>query len=235
VISSKLVAPAVGAVIALCCAGLGGVAVASSAAPQTPASTATPTGTTTPTGATTPATAILSSRVVRFNLLVGHDVAMTGAIDPTLGRQIVALQEHGQHGWFDVAQSRSLPSGDFGVRFRSTRLGSFAVRVAVAGLSGLPDVTSTPERVNVYHQVLASWYGPGGTTACGQQLTATMLGVANKTLPCGTLVTFRYHHRYLRVPVIDRGPYVAGRDFDLTYATKQALGAGDLTVVWANH
>ena len=52
--------------------------------------------------------------------------------------------------------------------------------------------------------------------------------------PCGTIVTFRYRRRLLRVPVIDRGPYVLGRAFDLTYATKLALGAGDLTEVWAS-
>ena len=49
------------------------------------------------------------------------------------------------------------------------------------------------------------------------------------------LVTFRYRNRELRVPVIDRGPFVAGRDYDLSYATKLALGAGDLTLLWANH
>ena len=52
------------------------------------------------------------------------------------------------------------------------------------------------------------------------------MGVANKTLPCGTLVTLRYDGRTVRVPVVDRGPYVAGREFDLTEATKQALGFG---------
>jgi len=44
-----------------------------------------------------------------------------------------------------------------------------------------------------------------------------------------------YRRRTLRVRVIDRGPYVTGRDYDLTMATKEALGAGDLTEVWANH
>jgi rare lipoprotein A (peptidoglycan hydrolase) len=48
-------------------------------------------------------------------------------------------------------------------------------------------------------------------------------------------VTLHYHHRTVRVPVIDRGPFVAGRDYDLTLATKEKLGAGDLTVLWADH
>ena len=49
------------------------------------------------------------------------------------------------------------------------------------------------------------------------------LGVANKTLPCGTRVKLRYHGHTVTVPVIDRGPYVAGRDFDLTEATRDRL------------
>jgi rare lipoprotein A (peptidoglycan hydrolase) len=49
------------------------------------------------------------------------------------------------------------------------------------------------------------------------------LGVAHKTLPCGTKVVLRYRGHQVKVPVIDRGPYVAGRDFDLTVATKQRL------------
>jgi rare lipoprotein A (peptidoglycan hydrolase) len=65
-------------------------------------------------------------------------------------------------------------------------------------------------------------------------LTSSTLGVANKTLPCGTLVTLRYRARSIRVPVVDRGPYVAGRDFDLTEATKRALGFEGVGQVWSS-
>jgi rare lipoprotein A (peptidoglycan hydrolase) len=64
-------------------------------------------------------------------------------------------------------------------------------------------------------------YGHG--VACGGILQVPELGVANKTLPCGTEVTFRYGDRAVRVPVIDRGPYIAGREWDLTGATAEAL------------
>jgi rare lipoprotein A (peptidoglycan hydrolase) len=59
------------------------------------------------------------------------------------------------------------------------------------------------------------------------------MGVANKTLPCGTLVTLRYGGRTVRVPVVDRGPYVEGREFDLTEATKEALGFAGVGEVWS--
>ena len=66
-----------------------------------------------------------------------------------------------------------------------------------------------------------SWYGPGfygNGTACGEKLTKTLMGVAHRTLPCGTLVTFRNpaNGRTVTVPVVDRGPYVSGRTWDMT-------------------
>ena len=84
-----------------------------------------------------------------------------------------------------------------------------------------------PRRLTAYRQAGASYYGPGlygNGVACGGTLMPGTLGVANKTLPCGTKVKLRYHGRSVTVPVIDRGPYVAGRDFDLTEATKERLG-----------
>ena len=66
-----------------------------------------------------------------------------------------------------------------------------------------------------------SWYGSaffGSGTACGQTYTKTLMGVAHRTLPCGTLVTFRNpaNGRQVTVPVIDRGPYVTGRQWDMS-------------------
>ncbi len=73
----------------------------------------------------------------------------------------------------------------------------------------------------------ASWYGGtnmwGRSTACGQVLRPTTIGVANKTLPCGTPVKFVWHGHSIVAPVIDRGPYVKGRSWDLTSAAAEAL------------
>ena len=77
------------------------------------------------------------------------------------------------------------------------------------------------------HDPDISWYGPGlygNGTACGQKLTKTLVGVAHRTLPCGTLVTFRYKGVTLTVPVIDRGPYVSGRTWDLSHGACAILG-----------
>jgi hypothetical protein len=66
-----------------------------------------------------------------------------------------------------------------------------------------------------------SWYGPGfygKRTACGLAMTTSLVGVAHKSLPCGTLVSFRNpaNGRVVTAPVVDRGPYVSGRQWDLT-------------------
>ncbi|MFZ0089092.1 MAG: septal ring lytic transglycosylase RlpA family protein, partial [Solirubrobacteraceae bacterium] len=75
-----------------------------------------------------------------------------------------------------------------------------------------------------YNVSIASFYDDYGSgIACGGVLHVGTLGVANKTLPCGTEVIFRYGDRAIKVPVIDRGPYIAGREWDLTGATAEAL------------
>ena len=74
---------------------------------------------------------------------------------------------------------------------------------------------------------IATWYGPGfygNETACGETLTREMVGVAHKTLPCGTRVVVRYGGTYVRTTVIDRGPYANGASWDLTGAAADLLG-----------
>jgi rare lipoprotein A (peptidoglycan hydrolase) len=67
-----------------------------------------------------------------------------------------------------------------------------------------------------------TWYGPGfygNRTACGQTYTREIIGVAHKTLPCGTMVQFRWNGITATAPVIDRGPYgPAGYIFDFSAA-----------------
>lgn len=74
----------------------------------------------------------------------------------------------------------------------------------------------------------ASWFDDSGSTACGTHYT---YGVANKTLACGTSVTFGHDGAVVTAVVEDRGPYVAGRDWDLNAGLKSALGCPDLCEV----
>jgi len=99
---------------------------------------------------------------------------------------------------------------------------STTTTTAVASTFNEAELSFTPFRV-----AGASWYGGktmwGRHTACGQVLRPTTVGVANKTLPCGTPVKFVWHGRSIIAPVIDRGPYVRGRAWDLTSATAEDL------------
>jgi rare lipoprotein A len=178
-------------------------------------------------------------RVRRFelNVLADHRVSVTGTLleGPHAGltRQLVALQELGRHGWRTLSRARTGAHGRFRLRYTPRRIGSDWVRLRFAGVTGELASYRRLGKLNVYRLAEASWYGGGGTMACGGSLTSYTMGVANKTLPCGTLVTLRYGDHMVRVPVVDRGPYVAGREFDLTEATKDALGFGGVGQVWS--
>jgi rare lipoprotein A (peptidoglycan hydrolase) len=71
-----------------------------------------------------------------------------------------------------------------------------------------------------------SWYGPGfygHTMAGGGNLTPTSMVVAHRSLPFGTRIEFSYKGRKCVAVVRDRGPFVAGRVFDLGPGTAKAL------------
>lgn len=113
--------------------------------------------------------------------------------------------------------------------------------------SSLPEPLPTlrPVLVSVGDGILvtASWYGPGfygNRLPCWQWLQARgapiafapdTWGVAQKTLPCGTMLVLTHGANTITVPVVDRGPYVAGRELDLSPAVKAALGCTDLCTV----
>lgn len=90
------------------------------------------------------------------------------------------------------------------------------------------EAASTPFRF-----ASASWYGPGligNPLGCGGTLTAGTLGIAHKTMACGTLLDI-CDARCVSVRVVDRGPYVAGREVDLTMATAAAIGFSGVGLV----
>ena len=168
-----------------------------------------------------------------LNVLDGQPATVAGALRPGLAGRMVTLQAFGRDGWGTIARATTGTSGRFRVRFLARHTGSQRVRLRFAGDTAFLGSSRVLGTMNVYRAVEASWYGGGGGLACGGWLTAATIGVANRTLPCGTLVTLRYDGHTVRAPVIDRGPYVGSREFDLTEATKQALGFGDTGMVWS--
>jgi hypothetical protein len=114
---------------------------------------------------------------------------------------------------------------------------------APARVAAVPiPITAVPAAANG-SLVVASWYGPGffeNRLPCWPWLKANGLpiqflpdtwGVAHKSLPCGTMVTLTHGARTVTVPVVDRGPYIAGREFDLSPRVKAELGCSDLCTV----
>ena len=157
---------------------------------------------------------------------------LSGTIKPA-GRYPLRV-EYRTHGRW---RFKSLIHSNGHGRFRSKLKlagGSTLLRLKVQPTNGF--VGSHPKFVRALklRPALASWYGDYGLpVACGGVLGASQMGVANKSLPCGTRVTISYRGRIVTVPVIDRGPYIAGREYDLTGATARALrfdGVGTVMV-----
>lgn len=76
---------------------------------------------------------------------------------------------------------------------------------------------------------VASWYGPGfhgRVTASGALYDQRDFTVAHKTLPLGTLLLVSHGERQVVVYVNDRGPYIPGREFELSQAAASYLGVG---------
>jgi rare lipoprotein A (peptidoglycan hydrolase) len=97
---------------------------------------------------------------------------------------------------------------------------------ALAGTGGASAPTAAHPKPVTGAQI-ATWFGPGfygQKTACGQTMSPVIVGVASRTLPCGTLVLVNYKGHRLTVPVIDRGPYAGnGATWDLTWGAASAL------------
>lgn len=76
---------------------------------------------------------------------------------------------------------------------------------------------------------VASWYGPkyhGRRTASGEVYDMHGLSAAHRTLPFGTRlrVTSLSSRRSVVVKVNDRGPFIDGRELDLSYGAAKAIG-----------
>jgi len=182
----------------------------------------------------TPVHVLLRIHRAQLNVLDGSAASVTGTLRPGLAKRAVELQRLGRHGWETISHTLTRRGGRFVLRYVPRRLLSEPVRVRFVGNADDLSAHRGVGRLISYRLADASWYGGGGSLACGGELTSATLGVANKTLPCGTLVTLRYGGHTVRVPVVDRGPYVEGREFDLTEATKRALGFEGVGEVWSN-
>lgn len=167
-------------------------------------------------------------------LLGNRTVVVKGRVRPG-GSHRVKLVLRGPDG--AVLHTATKASGRFRFHLSPNLAGNYAVRAFGAHDARSRGDASPARWLTAYRAAGASYYGPGlygNGVACGGTLLPGTFGVAHKTLPCGTRVKLRYRGRTVTVPVIDRGPYVAGRDYDLTTATKLRLGFPGVGTVLAN-
>ena len=129
---------------------------------------------------------------------------------------------------------------------RAVWLAGIALVAALAALAftrrdsgssqSLPGAVTVPGTENGYYVTRAAPYGPTAShrrTACGQPFTTSTEGVAHPVLPCGVRLYIRFHGREVLTQVVDRGPSVPGREFDITKALANRLDLhGTQTIQW---
>jgi rare lipoprotein A len=188
--------------------------------------TATPAASTT---LTARAASTLSVDRVRRNVVAGGTVVVKGSLRPLTGERPIRLQIQRRHGWRTVDRDTTTAAGSYLLKWRARGSVSVKARLIYAGNDEQMPVRRRIGFLNVYRSAFASYYGPGlygNHLGCGGRLMPGTIGVAHKHLRCGSRVTLRYRGRVVHARVIDRGPYVSGREFDLTAATKTRLGFG---------
>lgn len=157
--------------------------------------------------------------------MLGKPVVFEGEAQPN---QAVQVQRLDDGAWVPVAQATADAKGAFVARWRTDHIGVFELRaVPATGNEVRAAQVADTVQVTVYKPAQATWYGKGWygrKTACGYTLSAKLMGVAHKSLPCGTKVAFLFRGKTITVPVIDRGPYGKGLDWDLTTAAAKELG-----------
>ena len=184
-------------------------------------------------------TVVVAPRIAskrRVHVKSGRRAHLRGRLRPGFAGRTVRIQVRKHGSWRTVDRARTERRGRFAGSWPVTRsAGRYRARVLFSG-DRRNGRRAKRARMLVYRPGQASYYGPGlygNRTACGQTLTPGTMGVANRWLPCGTRVTFRYHGRTVTTRVIDRGPFHGSRIWDLTYATKRKLGFGSTGVVWS--
>jgi rare lipoprotein A (peptidoglycan hydrolase) len=129
---------------------------------------------------------------------------------------------------------------------RTAWLAGITLIVAVAALAiakrdaggghALPGAVTVHGTESGYYTSRAAPYSPTPAhprTACGEVFNAKTQGIAHPVLPCGVKIYVRFNGKEVLTQVVDRGPNVPGRDFDITKALADRLGLhGTQTIQW---
>jgi rare lipoprotein A len=178
--------------------------------------------------------------------LVGATVTLHGVLAGSRPGDAVAVQRLDPlAGWVTATTATVAADGSYDAIWQVDKAGKTTVRAILAtqamtatrtASATAPAVQGQGRAITLYRRAKVTWYGPGfygRRTACGKRMSRALLGVAHKTLPCGTLVDLYNNGRTVTVPVIDRGPFRPGTSYDLTAATARALGVQATTTIGA--
>jgi rare lipoprotein A (peptidoglycan hydrolase) len=154
-----------------------------------------------------------------------------GTLSGAAGQTVIVERRESDGAWEQAATAVADANGAFDATWKTDHIGHFALRARLQSAGDASTAAAAPalptSEITVFRSTLATWFGPGfygKRTACGQVMTHRLLGVAHRTLPCGTQVALLYKGRTITVPVVDRGPFAHGASYDLTSATAEALG-----------
>jgi rare lipoprotein A len=171
---------------------------------------------------------------------VRSGLSVTGSVPTSDAGAAVEIAQLGPtpgSSWSPVAVVHAASDGSFAAAWRTRAAGPLTIRAVLQGNQASSAAASAPSvSVTLYRRSIATLYGPGfygQRTACGVILRRRTIGMANRTLKCGTEVQVYYSGRVMTVPVIDRGPYAHNANWDLTMATGRALGMQGTSVIGA--
>ena len=165
-----------------------------------------------------------------ISALLGRHLDFTGTTAAgDAGDTVLVQRLASTAGWVSVASGTVAAGGAFSIQWRTNYVGRLTMRTVLeqAATASQAGQAAPTLQITVYRPAIATYYGKGffgKKTACGQVLRRTTLGVASRTLKCGTPVQIFYGGRTIVVPVIDRGPFANHASWDLTQATAAALG-----------
>jgi peptidoglycan lytic transglycosylase len=179
----------------------------------------------------------------RISALLRKQLRIQGQAPQSAAGSTVEIERLGRQthwAWAPTVSTVVSPDGTFTALWRANHIGPFSIRAVLTSAGSHIASDSAPAAptvgVTVYRPSLATEFGPGfygQSTACGTKLRRNTIGLANRTLKCGTPVAIYFRGRTMIVPVIDRGPYANGADWDLTEATGRALGMDGTATIGA--
>ena len=133
-----------------------------------------------------------ASAFIRGGVSVAGSVPASDAGDVV---EIDQLSSAASATWVPVADAGAQPGGSFAASWHPPRAGQLTIRAVIKGSEASSAAAAPTLSLTVYRRSTATLYGPGfwgHRTACGEVLRRRTIGVANRTLPCGTLVQLYY-------------------------------------------